>query len=72
MGQQYLARLARRQGKGQAWTVLAHHLVRAVSSLLTRDTAFDGDKFLHEYWSGVGEPAASLDAKGMSLAIGCS
>jgi transposase len=71
-GQKYLARVERRPGKGKALTVLAQTLARAVYSMLTRDTAFDGDKFRHEEWSGVGEPAASRDAEGRSLAIGCS
>jgi transposase len=57
-GQKYLARLERRQGKGKVLTVLAHKLARAVYYMLKRDTAFDWDKFLHEYWSGVDEPAA--------------
>ena len=47
-GQKYLARLERRHGKGKALTVLAHKLARAVYYMLKRDTAFDGDKFLHE------------------------
>jgi hypothetical protein len=71
-GRKYLARLERRPGKGKVLTVLAHKLARAVYYMLKRDTAFDGDKFLHESWSGVDEPAASLDAEGMSLAIGGS
>jgi transposase len=69
-GQKYLARLERRHGNGKALTVLAHKLARAVYYLVKRATAFDWDKVLHESWSGVGEPAASRDAEGMSLAIG--
>jgi transposase len=46
-GHKYLARLEKKHGKGNAFTVLAHTLARAVYDLLTRDTAFDLDKFLH-------------------------
>jgi transposase len=48
VGQKYLARLEKRHGKGKALTVLAHTLARAVYDMLTRDTAFDLDTFLHE------------------------
>jgi hypothetical protein len=34
--------------QGKALTVLAHKLARAVYYLLTRDTAFDLDKFFKE------------------------
>lgn len=71
-GQKDLARLESRHGTGTALTVLAHKLAPAVDYRSTRETAFDRDTFLHESWSGVGEPAASRDAQGMSLAIGCS
>jgi transposase len=47
-GQKYLARLAKKHGKGKALTVLAHKLARAVYDMCTRDTAFDLDKFLNE------------------------
>jgi transposase len=66
-GQQYLARLAKNQGKGKAWTVLAHQLARAVYSLVQRHTAFDLDQVLNEERSGAGEPDASLAPNGMSL-----
>jgi transposase len=46
-GQQYLARLENKHGKGKALTILAHKLARAVSQMLKRDTGFDMDKFLH-------------------------
>jgi hypothetical protein len=45
--QQSLTRLAKKQGKGQALTVLAHKLARAGYDRLTRATAFDLDTFLH-------------------------
>ncbi len=70
-GQKYLTRLERKHGKGKALTILAHQLARAMYDMLKRDTAFDWDKFLRESWSGVGEPAASLAAEGISLAIKC-
>jgi transposase len=47
-GQKYLARLERRHGTGKALTVLAPKLARAVYYMLKQDTAFDGDRFLHE------------------------
>jgi transposase len=47
-GQKYLARLAKKHGKGKALTVLAHKLGRAVYDMLRRDTAFDLDKFFSE------------------------
>jgi transposase len=46
-GPKYLARLAKKHGKGKALTVLAHKLARAVYYMCKRDTAFDLDKFLH-------------------------
>jgi transposase len=69
-GQQYLARLERKHGKGKALTVLAHKLARAVYDRLKRDTVFDLHKFLNGSWSGAGEPHASLDAHGLSLTSG--
>ena len=45
-GQKYLARLEKKHGKGQALTVLAHKLARAVYYLLKRDVVFDLDIFL--------------------------
>jgi transposase len=47
-GQNYLARVVKKHGKGKALTVLAHTLARAVYDLCKRDTAFDLDKLLHE------------------------
>ena len=46
-GQQHLARLEHKHGKGKALTILAHKLARAVYYMLKRDTVFDMDKFLH-------------------------
>jgi transposase len=67
-GPKYLARLAKKQGKGTALTVLAHTLARAVSDMLKRGTAFKLDKFLHASWSRAGEPDASQDCTRISLA----
>jgi transposase len=46
-GQKYLARLEKKHGKGQALTVLAHKLARAVYDMFQRGTACDRDKVLH-------------------------
>jgi transposase len=45
-GQKYLVRLEKKHGKGNALTVLAHKLARAVYYMLKRTTAFDMEKFL--------------------------
>ena len=65
--QQWLARLAKQHGQGNALTVLAHTWARAVYDLLTRGTAFALDTFLHDSWSGASEPDASRDGWGISL-----
>jgi transposase len=46
-GQQYLARLERKPGKGKALTVSAHKLARAVYDMLNRDPVFEMHKFLN-------------------------
>jgi Transposase IS116/IS110/IS902 family len=71
-GQKDLARVERRQGTGQALTVLAPTRARAVYDRLTRDTAFEGGQCLPGAWSGVDEPRAERDAEGRSLARRCS
>ena len=45
-GQQYLARLAHKHGKGKALTILAHKLARATYYMRKRDTVFAMDKFI--------------------------
>jgi transposase len=60
-GQTLLARMEKKHGQGQALTIWAHKLARAVSSMLTRDTVFAMDRFLNGSGRRVGEPAASLD-----------
>jgi transposase len=69
-GQTYLARVENHQGQGNALTVFAHKLARAVSSRLNRDTACDLPKCLNGSWSGAGEPTASRDDHGLRLACG--
>jgi transposase len=65
---QDLARLAPTHGQGNALTVFAHTWARAVDDRLTRDTVFDRQKFLNGSSSGAGEPTASRDDHGLSLA----
>jgi len=60
----YLARVEKQHGQGQALTVLAHPLARAVYDMWKRGTAFDLNQFLHVYWSRAGEPDANLDCAG--------
>jgi transposase len=61
-GQQYLARVEHKHGQGNALTVLAHKLARAVDSMLHRNTALEMAKLLPASRVGsVGEPNASLD-----------
>jgi hypothetical protein len=66
-GQQSLARLETKPGKGKALTILAHKLARAVYDMVQRGTAFTMDTFLHGSGSGAGEPAAELGHHGFSL-----
>ena len=65
-GQKSLARVEKTPGQGNAFTVLAHQRARAVSYRWKRATVFDLDQFCKQSWSGAGEPAASLDADGIS------
>jgi len=46
-GQKYRARLEKKHAKGQALTILAHKLARAVYYMLKHKTAFQMAKFLH-------------------------
>ena len=45
-GQHYLAHLERKHGKGKALTILAHKLARAVYYMLSRQEAFEMERFL--------------------------
>ena len=69
-GQKSLARLEKKHDKGQALTLLAPKLARAVYDLLKRTTAFDMDVVLRAEGSRAGEPAVALDAHGLSLNTG--
>jgi transposase len=63
-GQTYLASLAKKPDKGQALTILAHTLARAVSYMLKRKTAFAIDSFLRTSGSRASEPGVSLATEG--------
>jgi len=63
-GQKLLARLEKKPHKGNALTMLAPQLARAVDSMLKRKTAFDLDRFLRTSGSRAGEPRAYLDNPG--------
>ena len=71
-GQQYVARRETTHGQGNALTILAHQLARAVSDRLTRQAACDLDTFLQGSGSSAGEPDASLATQGISLSQACS
>jgi transposase len=71
-GQKYWARVEKKPGQGNALTILAHKLARAVDYRLQRQTAFDLDTFRHGYGSSAGEPDASLAMPGISLSQACS
>jgi transposase len=47
VAQHYRARLEKQHGKGKALTVLAQKLARAVYYMLTREVAFETQKFFH-------------------------
>jgi transposase len=64
---QWLARLEKKHSKGNAVTILAHKLARAVSSMLKRRTALDLETCLHASGRGADERHASLDSAGMHL-----
>jgi transposase len=62
-----LARVEHTQDQGQAVTVLAHQLARAVYDMRTRHVAFEPDQVFPHAWRGADEPGASLDTQGMHL-----
>jgi hypothetical protein len=45
-GKKLFARLERKHGKGKALSVLSHKLGRAIYFMLTRNRAFDLERFL--------------------------
>ena len=66
-GKDYVAKLAQKHGKAKALTVLAHKLGRAVYYLLTRDQAFDLQRFVTASpLRGETEPVAYLATNGES------
>jgi hypothetical protein len=66
-GQKLLSRVENKHAKGNALSILAHKLGRAVYFMLKRKVAFERERFLQTYGSSAGEPGASLDSYGMSL-----
>jgi transposase len=46
-GQKFLTRLEKKHSKGQALTILAHKVARAVYDMVKRKTAFDRHRFLN-------------------------
>ena len=65
--QQFLARFEKKHSQGQALTILAHQLARAVSDMFKRQTALDLSPFLQGAGRGAGELEASRDSHGMHL-----
>ena len=65
-GQQLLARLEKTPGQGQACTLVAHQVSRAVSDRLTRHVALTRPSVWHDSGRGGGAPDASLDHPGMN------
>ena len=55
--------------KGQALTILAHKLARAVYDMVKRKGAFDMKRCLHDEGRGVGELDVQLDNHGMNLIL---
>jgi hypothetical protein len=70
-GRQDLARLERTPGQGNALTILAHQVARAVYDRRKRDTACALATCRRESWSRAGAPAASRAAAGLSRAMAC-
>ena len=46
LGKEYFTTLEHKHGKAKALTVLAHKLARAVYDMLTREQAFDLNRFV--------------------------
>ena len=62
-----LARLENKHDQGQALSLLAHQLGRALSYRLNRKMAFDRDVCLQTEGGRAAEPEAELDPQGRSL-----
>ena len=69
-GHKSLARVEKTPGQGKAWTVVAQTRARAVSARRRRATVCERPKVLNASERGAGEPHASRDAPGLSLASG--
>ena len=67
-GQKSLARLEQKQGQGQALTVLAQKLARAVSSRLQREVGFERTLVLQQCREGSRRAGRPTGARGASLA----
>jgi hypothetical protein len=61
----HLARWENTPDQGNALTVLAHTLARAVYDSLKRQVAFDHARCFQRAWRGADEPGASRDTQGM-------
>ena len=68
-GQKFLARWETKHRTGNALTILAQQLARAVYDMVTHKTAFDLHKFLNGSGRGVGELDASRDDPGLTLTL---
>jgi len=68
-GQKSLTTMEKEHGQGNALTMLAHQLGRAVYDMLKRPPAFDRRRFLAGSWGGADEPNASRDDHGLSLSF---
>ena len=66
-GQQCLARVENKHGQGQALTIWAPKVARAVSARVARDPVGAMDSFLNGSGSRAGAPAASRATQGISL-----
>jgi len=66
-GQQCLARVENKHGQGQALTIWAPKVARAVSARVARDPVGAMDSFLTGSGSSAGAPAASRATQGISL-----
>jgi transposase len=68
-GQKFLTRLEKKHDKGQALTLFAHKLARAVYYMRKQKVAFDRKRFLNDSGRGVGELDVQLDNHGMHLRL---
>jgi hypothetical protein len=71
-GQQLLARVEQTPDTGNALSILAHQLGRAVYCMLKRQGAFAMELVLQPSGSRAAEPGAELDGDGMSFQRACA